>query len=319
MELATVEKITSRPDTEGRWLGPELVDIHRFTHQWEKANSLALRHGRTPAIDTLIEHDRVRGGEQDAMIDAAYTAWRADVQAGWASILVAETRETVTQLNERARADLILDRTITPSREVTLHDGTQASKGDRVITRENDRRLRSKNGKNWVRNGDCWTITAVSSDGSITVRPAGRRFSGSLVLPAAYVTEQVELGYAITGHRAQGVTVDTAHTVVTATTTRENFYVAMTRGRHGNYAYVATDTTDDAHVALHPSDNPDGTDRHHPEQQTDPAWTPLFTIAAGVVTETGGALSHAAIVAREYAIPAVLGVDAALNASTTAT
>ena len=240
---------------------PELTDVHRFTQAWEKANSLALRHGRTPAIDTLIEHDRVRGGEQDAMVDAAYTAWRADVQAGRASILVAETRDTVTQLNERARADLILDGTITPGREVTLHDGTQASKGDRVITRENDRRLRSRNGKNWVRNGDRWTITAVSDDGSITVRPAGRRFGGSLVLPAAYVAEQVELGYAITGHRAQGITVDTAHTVVTATTTRENFYVAMTRGRHGNYAYVATDTTDDAHVAPHPSDNPDATAR----------------------------------------------------------
>ncbi|WP_134321698.1 PEP/pyruvate-binding domain-containing protein [Cumulibacter soli] len=44
---------------------------------------------------------------------------------------------------------------------------------------------------------------------------------------------------------------------------------------------------------------------------TDPAWMPLFTIAAGVVTETGGALSHAAIVAREYGIPAVLGIDGA--------
>ncbi|NRQ37758.1 pyruvate, phosphate dikinase [Nonomuraea sp. NN258] len=41
---------------------------------------------------------------------------------------------------------------------------------------------------------------------------------------------------------------------------------------------------------------------------TDPAWTPLLRIAAGVVTETGGVLSHAAIVAREYAIPAVLGI-----------
>ncbi|MCT1691591.1 relaxase domain-containing protein [Brevibacterium sp. p3-SID960] len=173
---------------------PELTDVHRFTQAWEKANSLALRHGRTPAIDTLIEHDRVRGGEQDAMVDAAYTAWRADLQVGRASILVAEARETVTQLNERARADLILDGIITPGREVTLHDGTQASKGDRVITRENDRRLRSKNGKNWVRNGDRWTITAVAGDGSITVRPAGRRFGGSLVLPAAYVAEQVELG-----------------------------------------------------------------------------------------------------------------------------
>ncbi|AQZ69530.1 pyruvate, phosphate dikinase [[Actinomadura] parvosata subsp. kistnae] len=41
---------------------------------------------------------------------------------------------------------------------------------------------------------------------------------------------------------------------------------------------------------------------------TDPAWTPLLRVAAGVVTETGGVLSHAAIVARECAIPAVLGV-----------
>ncbi|MCJ1703468.1 PEP/pyruvate-binding domain-containing protein [Rathayibacter sp. VKM Ac-2926] len=41
---------------------------------------------------------------------------------------------------------------------------------------------------------------------------------------------------------------------------------------------------------------------------TDPAWTPLFTIAGGVVTQAGGALSHAAIVAREYGIPAVLGI-----------
>ncbi|UQA56835.1 PEP/pyruvate-binding domain-containing protein [Polyangium aurulentum] len=40
---------------------------------------------------------------------------------------------------------------------------------------------------------------------------------------------------------------------------------------------------------------------------TNPSWTPLFTLAAGVVTDTGGAVSHAAIVAREYGIPAVLG------------
>ncbi|WP_433509413.1 PEP/pyruvate-binding domain-containing protein [Nonomuraea sp. CA-143628] len=41
---------------------------------------------------------------------------------------------------------------------------------------------------------------------------------------------------------------------------------------------------------------------------TDPAWTPLLRVAAGVITETGGVLSHAAIVAREHAIPAVLGI-----------
>lgn len=40
---------------------------------------------------------------------------------------------------------------------------------------------------------------------------------------------------------------------------------------------------------------------------TDPTWTPLFGLAAAVVADTGGPLSHAAIVAREYGIPAVLG------------
>lgn len=46
---------------------------------------------------------------------------------------------------------------------------------------------------------------------------------------------------------------------------------------------------------------------------TDPAWTPLLRIVAGVVTETGGVLSHAAIVAREHAIPAVLGIPNATS------
>ncbi|MEU8197568.1 PEP/pyruvate-binding domain-containing protein [Microbispora amethystogenes] len=46
---------------------------------------------------------------------------------------------------------------------------------------------------------------------------------------------------------------------------------------------------------------------------TDPAWTPLLRVAAGVVTEIGGVLSHAAIVAREHAIPAVLGVPDATS------
>lgn len=44
---------------------------------------------------------------------------------------------------------------------------------------------------------------------------------------------------------------------------------------------------------------------------TDPAWTPLLRVAAAVVTETGGVLSHAAIVARERRIPAILGVEGA--------
>jgi pyruvate,water dikinase len=41
---------------------------------------------------------------------------------------------------------------------------------------------------------------------------------------------------------------------------------------------------------------------------TDPGWTPLFVYAAGVVTEVGGLMTHGAVVAREYGIPAVVSV-----------
>lgn len=46
---------------------------------------------------------------------------------------------------------------------------------------------------------------------------------------------------------------------------------------------------------------------------TNPTWTPLFARAAGVVVDTGSAMSHAAIVAREYGIPAVLGAAGATS------
>lgn len=45
---------------------------------------------------------------------------------------------------------------------------------------------------------------------------------------------------------------------------------------------------------------------------TDPGWTPVLDRVAGVVTETGGLLSHAAVICREYGIPAVLGVPDAV-------
>jgi pyruvate,water dikinase len=46
---------------------------------------------------------------------------------------------------------------------------------------------------------------------------------------------------------------------------------------------------------------------------TDPGWTPLFPLAAGLVTEVGGLMTHGAVVAREYGIPAVVGLDNATS------
>ena len=92
------------------------------------------------------------------------------------------------------------------------------------------------------------------------------------------------LGYAVTAHRAQGITTDTVHVLVEPTTTRENLYVAMTRGRESNQAYVILDRPDD-HATSHPGDNPDATAR---------------TVLYGVLQHSGAELSaHETITAEQ--------------------
>ncbi|MBM9432496.1 relaxase domain-containing protein [Flaviflexus sp. JY899] len=86
-------------------------------------------------------------------------------------------------------------------------------------------------------------------DGSRTTRRPGRSYGGAIDLPAAYVAEQVDLGYAVTAYRAPGVTTDTAHVLVEPTATRENFYVSMTRGCAANRAYVILDRADDPNAS----------------------------------------------------------------------
>ncbi|MPV89301.1 relaxase domain-containing protein, partial [Georgenia ruanii] len=233
---------------DARGNAPELVDIHRFTHAWEKTASLDLRHGHPEAIDTYLAHDRVSEGDADAMTDAAYRAWREDITAGRASVFIADTSHTVRDLNARARGERLLTGQTHTGPEVRLVDGTYASAGDWIITRKNDRRLRTLR-SGWVRNGDRWCVSAVCGDGSLVVRRLDRKAGGAVVLPAAYVAAHVDLGYAITAYRSQGITVDTAHVVVSDATTRENLYVAMTRGRDHNQAYVVTQAADDNHGA----------------------------------------------------------------------
>ncbi|TRW45702.1 MobF family relaxase [Georgenia yuyongxinii] len=232
---------------------PELSEVHRFTNDWEKHASLELRRGEVDVIDTYAAHDRLREGTTAQMIDAAYEAWRTDLAAGRTSILVTDSAESVRQLNERARAERLQTGETSTGRDVPLADDARASAGDVIITRRNNRRLRAGR-TGWVHNGDRWTVIDVRRDGSIQVRRAGRRLGASVVLPADYVAQHVDLGYAVTAHRAQGLTVDTAHVVVAGSTTRENLYVSMTRGRDTNTAYVTLDQPDDSHATPQPAD-----------------------------------------------------------------
>jgi hypothetical protein len=133
--------------------------------------------------------------------------------------------------------------------EVGLVDGTRVSVGDLIITRCNNRRL-TVSGSDWVKNGDRWTVQQVHSDGSLQARRIGTRVS--VVLPAGYVAEHVQLGYATTVHTAQGVTVDTAHAVVTGEQDRQVLYVAVTRGRTANHLYLVDGADGDPHTLTRP-------------------------------------------------------------------
>ena len=254
---------------------PELTDIHRFTNPWEKPASLQLRHGDTAAISAYEDNGRLCEGGLEEVTGMAYDAWRDDTSRGLASLLVADSHASVQQLNTQARHDRIIAGLVAPDHEVTLADGSRASAGDVVITRRNNRHLKAGR-TGWVRNGDRWTIVKTLPDGAVTIRRAGQSRGASVTVPADYASEHLDLGYAVTAHRAQGVTVDTCHVLVTPTTTRENLYVAMTRGRTSNRAYVATDRPDDAHTSPHPSDDPDATGR---------------TVLAGVLANSGAELS----------------------------
>ncbi|MDR1188884.1 MAG: hypothetical protein LBK95_15795 [Bifidobacteriaceae bacterium] len=155
--------------------------------------------------------------------------------------MAADDRRTVAALNARAREDHIQAGLVDPGRSVGLAAGTSASVGDLVITRRNDRRLTAGQ-TGWMRNGDRWTVTAINSDGSVAVRRAGHSRGATVVLPSAYAAERLDLGYAVTGHGAQGVAVETAHVIATGRTAREGLYVGLTRGREANHVYVVTDT-----------------------------------------------------------------------------
>jgi ATP-dependent exoDNAse (exonuclease V) alpha subunit len=223
-----------------------LEGLWRFQHRWEAHATRQLRNGDPACLETYAKHGRINGGDHDAMLDAAHTAWAADRAAGRTSLLVAADNATVTELNQRVRTALVAAGEVTAD-GVELRDGATASVGDLIVTRENARRIRTRDGR-WVRNGDTWQVVDVHPGGALTVHDTGTQRNpgkrGHVFLDAHYVAEHVQLGYAITAHRAQGATVDTSHILVAPGMTREAFYVAMTRGRHANTTYVITEHAD---------------------------------------------------------------------------
>ncbi|HEY3410025.1 MAG TPA: MobF family relaxase [Propionicimonas sp.] len=231
-QLAAVEAGGILRDLAADHSALRLTEVVRFSDPAEASASLALREGSPDALGFYLDKGRVHVGDAGTTLDQAFAAWATDRAAGLDSLMLAPTRELVAELNERARAHRLGG--VMPIREAFLPDGNQASVGDTVVTRRNERRLRFSQ-QGWVRNGDRWTVVAVGPDHSLGVQN-GR--GCQITLPANYVRADVELGYATTIHGAQGATVDTMHGVLTGAESRQQLYTMMTRGRHANHAYV---------------------------------------------------------------------------------
>ncbi|MCV7235988.1 MobF family relaxase [Mycobacterium branderi] len=245
-----------------------LSTVVRFTHpdtgQAEGAASLAIRAGDPAGIAFYVDQQRVHVGADAVSKDMAYHAWAADLAAGRDSILLAPTNELVAELNERARLDrLTANPQAASAATVTLADGLAASAGDWIITRKNARWLRATGRGTWVKNGHRWIIRDVNKDGSLSVSPLRGPNTNTLIrLPADYVAAHTTLGYASTINTAQGVTAGgrgiegTCHIVGSDQLTRQQLYVATTRGSTENHIYFSTSEADPHRIvspkATHP-------------------------------------------------------------------
>lgn len=218
-----------------------LESVWRFKNDWEAGNSLALRQGEHDAIDTLLDHDRItQVDEPEAVETTAFDQW-ADARTQGSALLLSASQESVDRLNLQAQDLLRSTGEIDHTTTVALSGDSVAGLGDRILTRRNERQVLDDQG-NFIKNGDLLTVTALNDDGTLE---AARDNGATVHLPTA-VLENTQLGYASTAHRAQGVTVDRAITAVDPNqTSRETFYVSMTRGKHSNTAVLPPPAPDD--------------------------------------------------------------------------
>jgi conjugative relaxase-like TrwC/TraI family protein len=214
----------------------ELDQVHRFGHAWEQEASLRLRTGEPSALVKYDRRGRLHGGTLDQMETDIITTWEKARSRGDTVALMANNTDTVAHLNRLSQETRIRSKELDQAGPQIRSGGRRLLVGDEVVTRRNDRTLRTDQNL-MVKNRDHWTITSIHRDRNVTI--TGR--TGTIRLPAEYVTEHVELGYAQTSYATQGRTVDVGLLLVDSPIDSHSVYTAMTRGRDANHAYVVTD------------------------------------------------------------------------------
>jgi len=229
----------------------QLAEPQRFAHEWERAATLRLRAGDVTVLAEYEQHGRLRGGAPEEATEQAYRGWLADHLAGLDSVLIARTEDHARELSRRARDDLIRYGHVAPGPAVALAAGEQASAGDLIAARRNDRAVRAGQAGRELANRDILRITATTAGPRGTHvevrRHLGRdpatgevSWSAAFRLPRRYLRDHATLAYASTAHAALGRTTGTAHVLVDGLESRQGLYVAMSRGGHANHVYCVT-------------------------------------------------------------------------------
>jgi ATP-dependent exoDNAse (exonuclease V) alpha subunit len=214
----------------------ELDRIHRFRQPWERQASLRLRHGDPAALAEYGRRGRLHGGTLDAIETEIIAVWQEARTRGESVALMANSTEAVGRLNRLAQDARLTIGELDPAAPQLEVGDHSILVGDEVVTRRNDRTLRTDQGL-IVKNRDCWSVVGIHDDRSITVTG----HIGTIRLPEKYVAEHVQLGYTQTSHATQGRTVDTALVLIDTPTDSRGVYTPMTRGRDANHAYVVVE------------------------------------------------------------------------------
>ncbi|GAB2531800.1 MobF family relaxase [Nocardia heshunensis] len=227
---------------------PELDTVVRFADPEEAEASLRVRDGDAPgAWEFYDSAGRIVSGMVDELREQILTAHLADLDAGVPSLMMAATLEDVHLLNGAAQAaHAQAGHVVTSGPGAALADAHTAYVGDIVVTRRNTNRIRITGGMRAgdpIDNGEQWRVRKVHADGALTI--VGITHRGHVLLPARYVADNTELGYASTVHRAQGMTVQRAYLLMGAALGRSLAYVGLTRGSDYNGIFLATDTLPD--------------------------------------------------------------------------
>jgi conjugative relaxase-like TrwC/TraI family protein len=235
----------------------QLTSVWRFKDPKEAERSIELRkaeldeEGRSPAIRQYDKVGRIHAAESDEIRRQAVERLVTDLENGADSLLIVGGNDELAELNERVSRLMDARHMVDGSRRVTLSDGSTAAVGDIICSRRNERRLTTSNG-HWVRNNDLWQIDNVTPEGVECHRKGDK--NDRLTMPHRYVANDVVGGYVLTPHRAQGKTVDHGYFLVTLDGRAKcsELYVAMTRGRSTNEAYVETKPLADMMVGQTP-------------------------------------------------------------------